>query len=184
MEDKTINKYILDNYELNLKQIVEDYSNYIYTIIKNMSNNLLKEEDTEELISDVLFAVWKNKEKVEKHLELKPYIAGITKNVVKNKLRSSNPTYEIDDSIYDNLQDTSNLEEILCRKEQMKEINKELDKMKKNDKEIFISFYCYGKKSKKIAEELNLTESNINTKLHRIKKKLKKALDKRGNLYE
>ena len=25
--------------------------------------------------------------------------------------------------------------------------------MKKKDKEIFIAFYCYGKKSKKIAEE-------------------------------
>lgn len=184
MEDKTIVRYLLDNNELDLKQIVEDYSNYIYTIIRNMTNNLLKEEDTEELISDVLFAVWKNKERIEKDLELKPYIAGITKNIVKNKLRSVNSTYKIEETIDDDVKDTSNLEEIFCRKEQMKEVNKELDKMKKKDKEIFISFYCYGKKSKEIAEELNSTESNINTKLHRIKKKLKKALDKRGDSYE
>lgn len=184
MEDKTINNYILSNNELDLKQIVEDYSNYIYTIIRNMTNNLLKDEDIEELISDVLFAVWKNKEKIAEDLELKPYIAGITKNIVKNKLRSINHSCKIDETIDENIKDTSNLEEIFCRKQQMKEINKALDKMNKNDKEIFIAFYCYGKKSKKIAEEMNLTEANINTKLHRIKKKLKKVLDKGGNLYE
>ena len=97
MEDKTISKYILDNNELDLKQIVDDYSNYIYTIIKNMTNGLLKEEDVEELISDVLLAVWKNKRKNRKNLELKPYIAGITKNIVKNKLRSISPMYKIED---------------------------------------------------------------------------------------
>lgn len=184
MEDKTISKYILDNNELDLKQIVDDYSNYIYTIIKNMTNGLLKEEDVEELISDVLLAVWKNKERIEKNLELKPYIAGITKNIVKNKLRSISPMYKIEDNIDDDVKDISNLEEIICEKEQMKEINKALNKMKKKDKEIFIAFYCYGKKSKKIAEEMNSTESNINTKLHRIKKKLIKILGKGGIEYE
>ena len=48
-----------------------------------MTNGLLKEEDVEELISDVLLAVWKNKERIEKNLELKPYIAGITKILLK-----------------------------------------------------------------------------------------------------
>ena len=152
MEEKTINKYLLTNNELNLKQIIEDYSNYIYTIIKNITNNLLIEEDIEELISDVLFAVYKNKDRIKKDLELKPYIAGITKNVVKNKLRRINPMYKIESSIDENVKDSINLEEILCEKEEMKEINKELNKMKKKDKEIFISFYCYGKKSKEIPD--------------------------------
>ena len=31
---------------------------------------------------------------------------------------------------------------------------------------------------------MNSTESNINTKLHRIKKKLKKVLEKGGDSYE
>ena len=72
MDVKTINNYVLDNNELDLEQIIEDYSNYIYIIIRNMTSNLLHEEDIEELISDVLFVVWKNKEKIEKGLDLKP----------------------------------------------------------------------------------------------------------------
>ena len=66
MDVKTINNYVLDNNELDLEQIIEDYSNYIYIIIRNMTSNLLHEEDIEELISDVLFVVWKNKEKIER----------------------------------------------------------------------------------------------------------------------
>lgn len=181
MEFKTITDYILNNDELDLEQIIADYSNYIYMIIKNMTSILLSEEDVEELISDVIFVVWKNKEKIERDLELKPYISGITKNVVKNKLRSIKL---VDSIVEESVKDDVNLDDILYRREQMKAIDNELNKMGRINKRIFVLFYCYGRKSKEIAEKLNLTESNVNTKLHRIKRKLKKILDKRGSEYE
>ena len=54
--------------------------------------------------------------------------------------------YKIEDNIDDDVKDISNLEEIICEKEQMKEINKALNKMKKKDKEIFYSFLLLWKK--------------------------------------
>ena len=181
MDVKTINNYVLDNNELDLEQIIEDYSNYIYIIIRNMTSNLLHEEDIEELISDVLFVVWKNKEKIEKGLDLKPYIAGITKNVVKNRLRSIKLT---DTLIEENVIVDIDLDDTLYTREQMRIINNGLNKMGKKDKDIFTLFYCYGMKSREIAGMLNMTESNVNTKLHRIKKKLIKILGKGGIEYE
>lgn len=58
VEEKIIETYFLKN-ELNMQDIVDDYYNYIRTIIKNFPN--LSIEDEEEILSDVFFIVWKNK---------------------------------------------------------------------------------------------------------------------------
>ena len=55
---------------------------------------------------------------------------------------------------------------------------KELEKMKNEDKEIFLSFYYYSRKIKEIAIEFNISESKVKTKLYRIRKKIKKYLVK------
>jgi RNA polymerase sigma-70 factor (ECF subfamily) len=180
MGEKSIQSYIIDD-ELNLKQIVQDYSGYIFIIIKNMAKDFLNNEDIEELISDVLLVVWKNKDELKLDMPLKPYIAGVTKNIVKNRLRGLKmPNDTLDDK--GEIQYSSKIDYILETKEEFEIISKELDKMGEDGK-IFIMFYYYGKKSKDIANELGYTESNINTKLHRIKKNIKMALEKRGYYY-
>jgi len=181
MEQKSIQFYMNDN-ELNLEQIVREYSSYIFMIVKNKTKNLLSNEDIEEIISDVLFVVWKNKDNLDFNLPLKPYIAGVTNNITKNRLRDLRPTsncLELDTDIkYD-----EEIEEIIENKEEFEIISDELNKMKKEDNKIFVMFYYKGKKSKDIAIELKISESKVNTKLHRIRNRLKKELEKRGYHY-
>ena len=178
MENDTIQTYIQDD-KINLEKIIEKYSNYINSIIQNMTVNLLKNEDIEELISDVLFAVWKNKDKINKEMPLKPYIAGITKNLTKNRLRDLKiKTEEIDE----NISTDQTIEYIVQKKEEFLIIEEELKKYGE-DANIFIMFYYKGMKAKEIAQKLYLTEANVNVKIHRIKKKIKKALKERGYNY-
>ena len=56
--EKIIEEYIIKN-KLNMEKVVEDYYNYISTIIKNSYN--FKVEDEDEMISDVFLIVWKNR---------------------------------------------------------------------------------------------------------------------------
>ena len=56
---KTIEDY-KENQELKIEKIVDEYSGYVYTIIKNLSNQNLSQEDIEEIITDTFFVVWKN----------------------------------------------------------------------------------------------------------------------------
>lgn len=51
--------------ELNIEKIINEYSNYLFKIIKNICGNFLQIEDIEEIILDVFMAVWKNKEKLD-----------------------------------------------------------------------------------------------------------------------
>ena len=80
MNNKTLNDF-LNNGVLNIEGIVISYSSYIYAILKNCINN---SEDIEELISDVFIAIWCNYKKLDPNMELKPYLIGITKNLIRN----------------------------------------------------------------------------------------------------
>lgn len=176
-QDKIIQYYMIND-ELDLNKIVLDYTNYIHTIISNMTNGFLTNEDLEEIISDVFLVIWKNKDKLDKNAILKPYIAGVTKNIIRNRLRNNKVTEEIPEFFSDNL----DLECVVEGKDEYNIISVELEKMGEDSK-IFIMFYYNGMKSKDIAKKCGLTEFNVNTKLHRIRKRLKKALSERGYNY-
>lgn len=178
-EIKTIS-YYNSREELDIEKLVNDYSGYIYTIIKNMVNDLLSEEDKEEIISDVLFAVWKNREKIDEAMPLKPYIAGITKNIVKNALRKKNNKVVLIDNEEQEkyISSTINIEEMYETSETIRILEQKLNQLGKENIKIFKMYYYNNMKAKEIAQKLNITEDNVTIKLHRTRKKLKKELEK------
>lgn len=64
-------------------------------IVKNSVNIIITDENIEEIISDVFFAVWKNYSNLSKHTKIKQYLVGIANNVIKNKYRSTKLNYSI-----------------------------------------------------------------------------------------
>ena len=168
IKDVQIYNYFSGN-KLLIENVVNDFSNYIYTIVRN-SNLQLLDEDIEELVSDVVFTIWKNQNKLDINKEISPYIAGITKNLIKKKYRDTKVFDNIED--YDNkLNEDSNIELQFIENEFNEDIIKQLDKLKKEDKDIFILYYFNEKNIKDIANELNMSESKVKSKLFRTRKK-------------
>ena len=172
---KILEDYIKDG-ELDIETIIKEYSGYVYTSIKNMSNTILSNEDIEEIISDVFFFLWKNKDKLKKTDKVNFYLVGIAKNLLKEKYRKQKESSNIDD--YENyLSNDKTLDEIYEEKARMQILQKGLDSLSDNDRKIFRLFYYGNKKSKEIAEELNMNEITVRSRLHRIKKQIKKDLN-------
>lgn len=71
-----------------MEKIVEDYYNYISTIIRKSYN--FKPEDEDEMISDVFLIIWKNRDKLRRKEKFSPYIVGITKKVIYRKYNKIN----------------------------------------------------------------------------------------------
>ena len=128
---KEIKHYIKNN-ELDLEKIINEYSSYTATIIYNMSRNSLKDEDKEEIVSEVFFILWKNKDKLNINKYLSSYIAGITRNVVKEYLRKVKINFNISD--YEN--SLYNYDKIDLLDDNVEEISKIEEKLK-NMKKIF-----------------------------------------------
>lgn len=142
----------------------------------------LSNEDIEEIVLDVFFIVWNNREKLQDDLFIEPYIIGVTKNVIKNKYRTICSNYNIDD--YDSIiEDPIDIQLLIEQQEKNKIIKSALDTMKEQDKEIFILFYYNSLSIKEISIKLSITENNVKTKLHRIRKKIKKFLIQGGYSY-
>ncbi len=170
--DGKIRNYI-ENNELKLEKIIEDYSNYANTIINNMAKDNLNKEDKEEILSEIFFIIWKNKNKLDINKNLSSYIAGITRNIVKEYLRKIRINYDICD--YENiLYSYDDIKIINTNMEGIKKIENKLNHMKEIDKKIFLDFYYSCKSIKDIAKEQNISVFNVKQRLYRIRNKIKK----------
>lgn len=181
METKNLNDYLVKG-KLDVDKIIDDFYGYIYIIVKNSVSIAITDEDIEEIISDVFIAVWKNSKKLLPTMLLKPYLAGIAKNVIKNKYRKTELNFSISD--YENdLMDNFNIEKITEENEQDKLIQKTLKNMKQDEYEIFILFYYESRSIKEIAKILNFSTSKVKTTLHRCRKVIKRKLEDGGYGY-
>ena len=159
---------------MKLEEIINQYTNYLYTTITNMSYGNLSAEDIEEIISDTFFIFWKNKEKFDTNKKLNLYLAGIAKNLIKSKYRKIHINNNIED--YENiLIDTY---DISYNYEQS------LNNMSKEDKDMFVLYYYFSKSIKEISKDLNCSEFKIKSRLFRTRKKLKANLERGGYRYE
>ena len=172
---KELEEYIKDG-KLDIETIIKEYSGYVYTSIINMSSIVLSNEDIEEIISDVFFILWKNKDKLKPTDKVNFYLVGIAKNLLKEKYRKQKQNMNIDD--YENyFSNDKTLEEIYEENAKMQILQKELNLLNENDKKIFRLFYYGNKKTKEIAKELKMNEITVRSRLHRIKKQIKKDLE-------
>ena len=176
-EKKELKNYII-NKRIDLDKIVNDYTPYIRKVIQNMVGNNLTEEDKEEIILDTFFVLWKRYNENFKINSLDSYMAGITRNLIKEKLKSIK--YNIDINQCENLIDYSNLETYTQEREEINELYRKINNLKEVDIKIMNMFYYYAKSIKDIAKELKTSEVNVKTRLHRIRKKIKQELKKGG----
>ena len=173
-ESKEIKHYIKNNI-LDLEEVINDYSAYVETIINNMVKYNLSNEDKEEICSDVFFILWKNTNKLDLSKSLSPYIAGISRNLVKEYLRKNKSFADISD--YENdLYGKNEIDSFDESTEQINKIEKILNTFKVIDKKIFIDYYYSSKSIKDIANEQNITEFSVKQRLYRIRKKIRKEV--------
>lgn len=181
METKNLNDYLVKG-KLDVDRIIDDFYGYVYIIVKNSVSIAITDEDIEEIISDVFIAVWKNSKRLLPTTLLKPYLAGIAKNVIKNKYRKTELNFSISD--YENdLMDNFSIEKITEENEQDKLIQETLKNMKQDEYEIFILFYYESRSIKEISKILNFSTSKVKTTLHRVRKIIKRKLEDGGYGY-
>ena len=168
---------------MNIEEIINQYTNYLCTTINNITYGNLSNEDMEEIISDTFFIFWKNKEKFDINKKMNLYLAGIAKNLIKEKFRKIHINNNIED--YENiLIDTYDISYNYEQIEKNRIIEESLNNMSKEDKDIFVLYYYFSKSIKEISKDLNCSEFKIKSRLFRIRKKLKANLERGGYRYE
>ena len=163
-----------ENNKIDMDKIIEDFTPYITTIINNGTDQKLSFEDKEEIFSDTFFLLWKNRERLNINVSLNSYLAGITRNLIKEKYRKHKIVYDINNFENDTLNCINMYEN---DRELILDIEQKIKGLKDIDIEIVNLFYYSSRSIKDIAKILNISELNVKTRLHRIRKKIKKELN-------
>lgn len=175
-ETKQLEDYYKNN-ELDIDQIIEYFTPYITTVINNGTNNKISFEDKEEIFSDTFFILWKNRNRLNINVSLNSYLAGITRNLIKEKCRKAKVVYDISD-FEDNMLNSINMYE--NDRELIFDVERKIKDLKDIEIEIVNLFYYSSMSIKDIAKKLNISEFNVKTRLHRIRRKIRKELDNGG----
>ena len=162
-----------------LEKLMDKYLNYVFTIANNIIGDTLGVEDTEEVCMDVFISLWNNADKIDpKYRELRPYIAAMTRNMARNKLKAQGK-YELplDEDII--LIDDYMVEERILHRELSQALNSFISNLDEPDREIIIRYYFYYEKVNDIGRALDLNENTVKTKLFRSRNRLKEMIGKR-----
>lgn len=179
MKKETI-EYFKENGVLNIEKVINRYNSYICKIL---SNSISNQVDIEEILADVFIIFWEKYDRLDKKAEVKPYLIGIVKNLIKRKYRDYHINFE-NIELYDNdIKYDVDFDNIVENKEKAQIISDCLNNMKEIDRKIFIMFYYTQKKIKEISKELKISESRVKIILHRKRKIIRKNLKERGYDY-
>lgn len=183
MESNEIIKLFFSRNEKAISAVSEKYTAYCTKIAMNILDS---REDSEECVNDAFLKAW---ELIPPNhpQQLSAFLGKLTRNLAINRYRMQcaekrrgSKTALILDELSEVIPSDSAIETEPEYKELINEINVFLKKLPLLKRNIFIRRYWYCDSVKEIALINGLTQSNVSVILNRIRKKLKKHLEKKG----
>jgi len=152
------------------QKIIQDNKGILYKVINIYCKDI---EDKKDLEQEILIQLWSSLKSYNENYKLSTWIYKIAMNVSisfyrKNKLRNTTTHLPID-SIFIEGEYDEDTDEF---KHQKKVLNIFIDKLNEFDKAIII-LYMEEYNYKEISDIVGISETNVGTKINRIKKKLK-----------
>ncbi len=166
-----------------LCSLIDSYAPYVTAIVSNILSPQLGTEDTEEVVSDVFYTLWKTAGKVQPG-KLKGYLGAVARNAARNKLRSLQMTVPLEDDAFELTDTVSQPETEALKRELRQETRYAVDTLPEPDREIMQRYYFLYQPTVDIAREMGLNPSTVTTKLARSRDKLRQALAERGYYHE
>ncbi len=181
MDDKNILKLYWSRSEQAIAETDRKYGHYCYQIAFNI---LGSREEAEERVSDTYLAAWNHIPPEYPHI-LSAYLGKITRNLslkrwrdMRAEKRGGGQTNLALEELNQCLSDGNTTEAQIERKILADAINRFLDSLKEEEREVFLCRYWYLQSIDEISEQFAYSASKITSMLFRIRKRLRKALEK------
>ena len=182
LTDEEILTLICKKNELGLSMMAEKYEKLLIYIAAGILGNHVR--DIEECVNDTYLKFWRNAENYDiKQASLSTYLKVIVRNTAINKLRDlkrhedklySDDVSDIANAVTDHNQ---NIENQMVRKENVKKLNGIIASLPERDRELVIRKYFYLQSSKIIAKAMNMTVTAVDSRLSRLRTKVKNVFD-------
>lgn len=165
MQERNLIRRLKQHQPQALEELIQTYSPYVGTIVRNIIGKYLSESDVEELTADVFVAVWEHADQV------KP-----------GKLRSYHETVDLEDLVQVCAAD--DVEQSIDQKILAEMLQDVLNMLSAKDREILVRYYYYYESVKQVAAEMQMSESAVKMRMSRARKKMQQELIDKGYAYE
>lgn len=152
--------------------LVERYSKQIFSLIVRIVQN---REDAEELTQDVFLKVYRSMDAFRGESSFSTWLYRIAYNIAISATRKkTNEMTAIDGAMIENVSDgmENEFSDEESNVERVDLLNMALNRLSLNERAMILMFYKDDKSMEEIAAITGLTETNVKTKIFRIRKKL------------
>lgn len=179
-EEKILLEKLKNDDELAFKNIYFLYYNKLYAFARNFLND---NELAQDIVADVFYKIWKNREILDIKTSLKAYLYTSVKNLCLNKLRTLNKELKIIDDTELKIKEieinyyTDLLVNEISALELEDMINDFVSKMPEKQKMVFLLSRSEGLSSDEISKNLGISKRTVETHLYNAIKYLKEKLN-------
>ena len=181
MQERNLIRRLKQHQPQALEELIQTYSPYVGTIVRNIIGKYLSESDVEELTADVFVAVWEHADQV-KPGKLTGFLAAIARNRAKNRIRSYHETVDLEYLVQVCAAD--DVEQSIDQKILAEMLQDVLNMLSAKDREILVRYYYYYESVKQVAAEMQMSESAVKMRMSRARKKMQQELIDKGYAYE
>ena len=181
MDDEAIIQMYLERDEKAIIATSEKYGAYCFSIASNILDN---HEDAKECVNDTWLGVW-NSIPPQTPNPLVSYVCRITRNLSVKRLRHNmaakrNSYYDVSLAELEECIPAAQEQEPWEEQEVTKVLERFLRELDTGSRVMFVKRYWYAESVAQIAETFGMKENSVSVKLMRLRKKLRKKLEKEG----
>ncbi|WP_280739449.1 MULTISPECIES: sigma-70 family RNA polymerase sigma factor [unclassified Enterococcus] len=165
----------VDQAELELSQLVQQYSKLLYVVALSVLGKQANREDLEELVSDVFIRFWQNPQKYQPEKgSLKNYLVLLTKSMALNQLKRNRRMFlPLTEFPIEELP-----KEMGATEDVWDDFFEALLLIDEPTREICLQRYFYELKPKIIAENMQLSVKEVHNRLYQGKKKIRQVMER------
>ena len=176
MEENELVKRLRRGDTAALEVLIARYTPYVSAVIARILKD--HREDWEEVTADVFLAVWENRAKLRED-RLRGYLGTIARNRAFNVLRARRDVLPLEDDVLV-IEGDGSPETLLESKELGQTLRRALERLGRDQRELFVRHYYYGETVAEAAAAMEINLSTAKTWLRRGRETLKICLEKEG----
>ena len=186
MSDKEILDLLEDDPSEGLRELIETYSSFVYTIVYSKLRSVLAADDIEEMVSFVFSRVYEKRTDIDlKRGSLKGYLSTLAKRMSIDEYRrhiARVSMVEMTDEIAAVTADATDMQENVERRLAQQAVVDALKRLEQTDRDVLVRRYYYNQKSAEIARTMHMSDAAVRKRLSRAVDKLRTILLSQGGM--
>ena len=173
MNDRRLLRLLQSDPNEGMTALMKEYSGLVFSVVKSRLEGVCDSSEIEDCVADAFIAFQQGLDNYRGDSSIKSYLCRLARNIAYDYLKNRYPAVPTDEELLLEIPDGTDLEQSVAERDLARRVYAEISRMKSPDREILFRKFYLGESSKKIAGDLDLTVSNVDTRTHRAIEKLK-----------